>query len=90
MQGRSLFRLLLINYLVYLALVSLGTTFVLIGATLITLALLPANYANLAPLMLLWFVAGAGQKLVNLPTQTLIADRILAGVLGRVYGAHFA
>lgn len=43
------------------------TTFVLIGATLITLALLPANYANLAPLMLLWFVAGAGQNLVNLP-----------------------
>ncbi|OKH42056.1 MFS transporter [Nostoc calcicola FACHB-389] len=66
------------------------TTFVLIGATLITLALLPANYANLAPLMLLWLVAGAGQSLVNLPTQTLIADRIPAGVQGRVYGAHFA
>ncbi|MEA5626186.1 MFS transporter [Nostoc sp. UHCC 0251] len=66
------------------------TTFVLIGATLITLALLPANYANLAPLMLLWLVAGAGQSLVNLPTQTLIADRIPSGVQGRVYGAHFA
>ncbi|AFZ61124.1 MFS transporter [Anabaena cylindrica FACHB-243] len=66
------------------------TTFVFIGATLITLALLPVNYANLAPLMLLWFVAGAGQSLVNLPTQTLIADRIPAGVQGRVYGAHFA
>jgi MFS transporter, NRE family, putaive nickel resistance protein len=66
------------------------TTFVLIGATLITLALFPANYANLAPLMLLWFVAGAGQSLVNLPTQTLIADRIPSTVQGRVYGAHFA
>ncbi|MEH2264613.1 MFS transporter [Nostoc sp.] len=66
------------------------TTFVLIGATLITLALLPANYANLTPLMLLWLVAGAGQSLVNLPTQTLIADRIPSGVQGRVYGAHFA
>jgi len=66
------------------------TTFVLIGATLITLALLPANYANLTPLMLLWVVAGAGQSLVNLPTQTLIADRIPSGVQGRVYGAHFA
>ncbi|MCC5623672.1 MFS transporter [Nostoc sp. CHAB 5715] len=66
------------------------TTLVLIGATLITLALLPANYANLTVLMLLWLVAGAGQNLVNLPTQTLIADRIPAGVQGRVYGAHFA
>ncbi|MFN6538184.1 MAG: MFS transporter [Nostoc sp. EkiNYC01] len=66
------------------------TTLVLIGATLITLALLPANYANLTVLMLLWLVAGAGQNLVNLPTQTLIADRIPSGVQGRVYGAHFA
>ncbi|NEU82418.1 MFS transporter [Nostoc sp. UIC 10630] len=66
------------------------TTFVLIGATLITLALLPANYVNLAPLMLLWLVAGAGQSLVNLPTQTLIADRIPTAAQGRVYGAHFA
>ena len=66
------------------------TTFVLIGATLITLVLLPANYANLAPLMILWLVAGAGQSLVNLPTQTLIADRIPTAVQGRVYGAHFA
>ncbi|BDI20776.1 MFS transporter (plasmid) [Nostoc cf. commune SO-36] len=66
------------------------TTFVLIGATLITLALLPANYANLTVLMLLWLVAGAGQSLVNLPTQTMIADRIPTAVQGRVYGAHFA
>ncbi len=66
------------------------TTFVLIGASLITLALLPANYANLAALMLLWLLAGAGQSLVNLPTQTLIADRIPTAVQGRVYGAHFA
>ncbi|MFN6456167.1 MAG: MFS transporter [Nostoc sp. EfeVER01] len=66
------------------------TTFVLIGATLITLALLPANHANLTVLMVLWLVAGAGQNLVNLPTQTLIADRIPTAIQGRVYGAHFA
>jgi MFS transporter, NRE family, putaive nickel resistance protein len=66
------------------------TTFVLIGVALITLALLPANYVGLAPLMLLWLVAGAGQNLVNLPTQTLIADRIPTATQGRVYGAHFA
>lgn len=65
-------------------------TFVVIGATLITVALLPANYTNLATLMLLWLVAGAGQSLVNLPTQTLVADRTPAAAQGRVYGALFA
>ncbi|MEG4105733.1 MFS transporter [Microcoleus sp. S13_C5] len=66
------------------------TTFVAIGATLITIALLPASFASLIPLLLLWLVAGAGQSLVNLPTQTLIADRIPTDIQGRVYGAHFA
>lgn len=66
------------------------TTFILIGAVLITAALLPANTANLALLMVLWVIAGAGQSLVNLPTQTLIADRIPTNIQGRVYGAHFA
>lgn len=66
------------------------TTFIAIGAALITAALLPANAANLALLMVLWVIAGAGQSLVNLPTQTLIADRIPSVFQGRVYGAHFA
>lgn len=66
------------------------TTVVLFGATLITLVLLPANYVNLPVLMCLWLLAGVGQIAVNLPTQTLIADRIPTDVQGRVYGAHFA
>jgi NRE family putative nickel resistance protein-like MFS transporter len=66
------------------------TTIVLFGAGLITLALLPANYANLPFLMVLWLLAGMGQNGVNLPTQTLIADRIPTDAQGRVYGAHFA
>ncbi|PSF31276.1 MFS transporter [Aphanothece hegewaldii CCALA 016] len=66
------------------------TTFVLFGAILITLSLLPANYFGLMPLMFLWLLAGAGQTCVNLPTQTLIADRVPTNVQGRVYGAHFA
>lgn len=40
--------------------------------------------------MLLWAIAGMGQVLVNLPTQTLIADQIPTNLQGRVYGAHFA
>ncbi len=66
------------------------TTVVFFGAVLITLALLPANYANLPILMCLWLLAGAGQNCVNLPTQTLIADRIPTDAQGRVYGTHFA
>lgn len=66
------------------------TTWVLLGAVLITLSLIPANFASLGVLMLLWLLAGAGQNYVNLPTQTLIADRIPSEAQGRVYGAHFA
>ncbi|WP_299433696.1 MFS transporter [uncultured Meiothermus sp.] len=66
------------------------TTFILIGAALTTVAIAPANMVALAPLMMLWFVAGIGQNWVNLPALTLIADRIPEALQGRVYGAHFA
>ena len=61
-----------------------------IGTVLMTLALLPANLVNLGGLLVLWAIAGIGQTLVNVPTQTLIADRVAVEVQGRVYGAHFA
>ncbi|MEM9452150.1 MAG: MFS transporter [Cyanobacteria bacterium P01_E01_bin.6] len=61
-----------------------------IGAILITLTLLPANVVNLGGLLVLWAIAGVGQTLVNVPTQTLIADRVSTEAQGRVYGAHFA
>jgi MFS transporter, NRE family, putaive nickel resistance protein len=66
------------------------TRFVLLGAVVTTLAVLPANFMPFAPLLALWLVAGAGQNWVNLPTQTLIADRTPMDAQGRVYGAHFA
>lgn len=61
-----------------------------VGAMLITLVLLPANFVQLPVLLILWLLAGAGQTLVNVPTQTLIADRVATEIQGRVYGAHFA
>ncbi|GAB5602312.1 MFS transporter [Thermus sp. FJN-A] len=66
------------------------TTFVQLGALVSTLAVLPANFVPFIPLALLWALAGAGQNWVNLPTQTLIADRTPEAFQGRVYGAHFA
>ncbi|MDB9515624.1 MFS transporter [Roseofilum reptotaenium CS-1145] len=66
------------------------TALTTVGAILITLALLPANFVGLAGLLIFWLIAGVGQTLVNVPTQTLIADRVAIEVQGRVYGAHFA
>lgn len=66
------------------------TTFILIGALLTSLAVLPGDIVALAPLMALWLVAGVGQNWVNLPTETLLAERTEEHAQGRVYGAHFA
>lgn len=66
------------------------TSLILLGATLITIALLPASYVGLSVLLVLWLVAGAGQTLVNVSAQTLIADLTPTELQGRVYGAQFA
>jgi MFS transporter, NRE family, putaive nickel resistance protein len=66
------------------------TRFMLLGAVVTTLAVLPANFVPFAPLLALWLLVGAGQNWVNLPTQALIADRTPTDAQGRVYGAHFA
>ena len=61
-----------------------------IGAALSTLAVLPGDVAPYAGLVALWALAGVGQNWVNLPTETLIAERTPAAAQERVYGAHFA
>jgi MFS transporter, NRE family, putaive nickel resistance protein len=60
------------------------------GALILTLTLLPAQFAGVYALMGLWLLAGAGESFVNVPTQTLLADLITPNLQGRVYGAHFA
>lgn len=52
--------------------------------------MLPGDVTPLVPLMALWLVAGVGQNWVNLPTETLLAERTDESAQGRVYGAHFA
>lgn len=66
------------------------TSLILMGSALITFSLLPASYAGLSVLLVLWLVAGAGQTFVNVSAQTLIADRTPTELQGRVYGAQFA
>ena len=66
------------------------TRWVAVGALLTTVAILPADVAPYGALLGLWAVAGVGQNWVNLPTETLIAERTDESAQGRVYGAHFA
>ena len=66
------------------------TLFILMGAGLTSIAILPGDVVAFAPLMALWLVAGVGQNWVNLPTETLLAERADEHAQGRVYGAHFA
>jgi MFS transporter, NRE family, putaive nickel resistance protein len=66
------------------------TTFLVLGALIMSLAVLPANHAPILALAALWLVAGAGTNWVNLPMLTILADRTPPHLQGRVYGAHFA
>ncbi len=63
---------------------------ILVGAIILTCALISANTGGIFLLMGLWFMAGIGQTWINVPTQTVIADRTPKEFQGRVYGAHFA
>ena len=40
--------------------------------------------------MFLWVLAGIGQTLADMPSETLIGENIEAKDHGKVYGAHFA
>jgi len=66
------------------------THFIVAGALLTSLAVLPADLVGFGALLPLWLLAGAGQNWVNLPTETLLAERTPEEAQGRVYGAHFA
>lgn len=66
------------------------TRFLLIGAAVTSLAVLPANLVGFGALLPLWLLAGVGTNWVNLPMLTLLAERTPAKLQGRVYGAHFA
>ncbi|HQS51658.1 MAG TPA: MFS transporter [Daejeonella sp.] len=54
------------------------------------MAITGANYLSYYPLLFLWLIAGLGQSLAEIPSETLIAENIKEQEQGKVYGSHFA
>ena len=63
----------------------------LTGGGLLTIALAPAALTlPFAVLLGMWFLNGAGQALIAIPSSALLADHTAEDERGRVYAAHFA
>ncbi len=60
------------------------------GAFLIGIAISFANFVPYTGLMFLWILAGIGQTLADMPSETLIGENIEPNDQGKVYGSHFA
>ena len=60
------------------------------GALLLGIVVCFANYAPYGVLLVLWAIAGLGQSLAEMPSETLIAENIASADQGKVYGSHFA
>jgi NRE family putative nickel resistance protein-like MFS transporter len=61
-----------------------------VGGLLIGISISFANYAGFIALLALWVFAGLGQSLAEMPSETLIGERINETEQGKVYGSHFA
>ncbi len=62
----------------------------IVGALFLGIAVSFANYVPYMPLLVLWLIAGLGQSLAEMPSETLIAENIVSENQGKVYGSHFA
>lgn len=60
------------------------------GAIVLGLSILFANHVPYATLIILWVLAGLGQSLAEMPSETLIAENVSNENQGKVYGSHFA
>lgn len=60
------------------------------GALLIGSAIMFANFSSFNGLFFLWLLAGLGQSLAEIPSETLIGENISIVDQGKVYGSHFA
>jgi len=65
-------------------------TSLILGALTLGLAISAANYLNFSLLFIFWIIAGLGQSLAEIPSETLIGENIREEDQGKVYGSHFA
>lgn len=62
----------------------------IVGVLLLGFAISGANYAGYGVLLVLWLLAGLGQSLAEMPSETLIGENIAPDEQGKVFGSHFA
>ena len=62
----------------------------IVGALVLGIAISAANYLNFSMLFVVWIVAGFGQSLAEIPSETLIGETVPVEEQGKVYGSHFA
>lgn len=60
------------------------------GAILLGLAISFVNFVPYNGLIFLWILAGIGQTLADMPSESLIGENIESKDQGKVYGSHFA
>jgi MFS transporter, NRE family, putaive nickel resistance protein len=60
------------------------------GGLILGFSVLGANYFGYHVLLGLWLIAGLGQSLAEIPSETLIGENIADEEQGKVYGSHFA
>lgn len=60
------------------------------GALFLGVTICFTNYVAYPIMLGLWLLAGLGQSLAEMPSETLIAENIEAADQGKVYGSHFA
>lgn len=65
-------------------------TSLILGSLTLGLAVSAANYLGFSLLFVFWIVAGLGQSLAEIPSETLIGENIPVEEQGKVYGSHFA
>lgn len=60
------------------------------GSILLGASICFANFVPYSWFIILWLLAGLGQSLSEMPSQTLVAENISPENQGKVYGSHFA
>lgn len=60
------------------------------GALVLAAAICVTNFVGYPVMLVLWLLAGLGQSLAEMPSETLIGENIPDNEQGKVYGSHFA